>query len=63
MGPSNHVLDEGLDPSRERGNLGIRKGSSIVKYREHEQVAAERQLAHSRWHLERELAGTEGTMC
>ena len=33
VGPSNHVLDEGPDPFRGRGNFEVGKGHPIVKYR------------------------------
>ena len=34
VGPSNHVLDGGLDPPTGRGHFGVRKGPSHSKYRD-----------------------------
>jgi len=34
VGPWNHVLDGGPDPSMRRGNFEVDKGHIIVKYRD-----------------------------
>ena len=62
VGPSNHVLDGGLDPPGEGAILGWGRGRARVKYSEHEVSATEIWLTRSRLHSAYGLVGGQGTV-
>jgi len=59
MGPKNHVLDGGPDPTMERGNFG-EKGAPIVKYRDTLQSPVWKLLNQSSCHLDCDLEIAQG---
>ena len=55
------IVYRGADPSRESGNFGMRKGLTIVKYRDRLVWAVQIWPTHLRWLLVYGLMGTQWT--